>query len=116
MRSIVVLFVISLNIATVCGQGVMTFGNRLANAPVSLADGSGPGESMKAGLFLIQNGTLQLVHAELFRTGAESRPKFTLSTWISVPGVPPGASATFRLRVWPANMETYEQASTRRTS
>src|SRR5688572_20599591 len=97
----------------VFGQGLVVFNNRIyppLEAPVSLSDGSGPGETMRAGLFLVRNGNLELLETTTFRSGAEPRPRYLVEKTVSVPGLPAGAPAIFRIRVWPANVASYEEA------
>lgn len=93
------------------GQGGLEFENRVrSDAPVSLADGSGPGPTMQAGLYLVRNGGLELVGTSPFRGDRPAAEKFIFPAWITVPGVPVGAPATFRVRVWAAGHSSYEEA------
>src|SRR5688572_20448287 len=95
----------------VCGQGLVQFNNRTGreDAPVTLSNGTGPGDTMRAGLFLLRNGGFELIETTVFRTGSEPLPKFIVPKFMSVPGVAPGSPATLRMRVWPASSASYEE-------
>ena len=97
-------------------QGLLTFNNRglagpsgFYDAPVSLPDGTrAAGDAFTAGLFLVGNGSLSLIATTPFRTGAAAG--FFVQQEPSVPGVPWGSPATFRVRVWETVAGSYENA------
>jgi hypothetical protein len=95
-------------------QGMLTFNNRTetGDVPVTLSDGAGPGPLMQAGLYVLREGNFELIETTPFRTGAEPRPKFFQAKEVQIPGIPPGSPATFRIRVWPSNIPSFEEAVT----
>jgi hypothetical protein len=115
MRSIVIAVLLLVSLNTSYAQGVLILNNHTGtiDAPVSLADGTGPGQTMVAGLFLIRNGIPELIETTTFRSLSSSAPApmYFNQKMVSVPGVPPGAPATFRLRVWSTNFSTFEGAA-----
>ena len=77
---------------------------------MTLIDGTGPGTSMLAGLYLVRNGTEELLKTTDFRRGSTNAVKFLNPDYVTVPGIPIGSPATFRVRVWDARFPSYEAA------
>src|SRR5688572_9514916 len=101
-------------VVLVHGQGEVILNTRInpgvVDAPVLLADGTGPGDSMIVGLFVVRNGGIELLKTTSFRNTSPEVRKYIVQQQVAVPGIPPGAPATFRLRVWPTNFTSYEEA------
>ena len=118
MKFLISLLIYACATSNVLGQGGVHFNNRAVvglDAPVTLLDGKGPGPAMNAGLYLVENGGgLELLRITTFHTsspGQDPRAAMTLKTVeVTVPGVPAGASASFRVRVWDAKFPSYEAA------
>ena len=111
MKALCTLVLLWLALPCVLGQGIFTFNPLLTpRAPVTLADGSGPGPSMIAGVYLVRDDQLELLQAIPFRTNPAEGMKYAYATTLIVPGIPAHAAATFRVRVWPVRYATYEAA------
>ena len=114
MKALVCLLLMVHASQAVFGQGAVFFYNRtsLGDAPVTLLDGSGPGPTMVAGLYLVRDAALELLKVTPFREpGTDPRvTRFFQPLEVIVPGVPIRAPATFRVRVWDAKFPTYEAA------
>jgi hypothetical protein len=108
--------------AATYGQGQVVFVNRVTgvfDAPVTIAGvtpPTGPGEGWSAQLYLQGAGgaLTPLTPASTFRpagTGAGAiSSQYWLPQTVDVPGVAPGANATFVVRAWQTSLGTYDQA------
>ncbi|HUS36558.1 MAG TPA: hypothetical protein VM680_14495 [Verrucomicrobiae bacterium] len=117
MKTLLLLLLLALDARA---QGLVGFYNRnlldadtqlLYNAPVTLPDGTGAqGSSFTAGLFVSQNDTWRLIATTLFHEMSYGAGFFATLQAVEVPDFAPGASATFRARVWETATGSYENA------
>jgi hypothetical protein len=102
------------------GQGQVVFANKVGttvDAPVMIqGTQNGPGPAYSAQLFLSSGGSLSpLTPATTFRA-AGSTPATAIADryWVNqdiiVPGVQPGANATFVVRAWKTSLGTFDAA------
>jgi hypothetical protein len=97
-------------------QGTIEFRNdfisnaqtgELYEAPVFTADGLPVSANFSAGLYLLRAGSESLIAVTSFR---DTRPGRLNPIDVSVPGIPGGEQAAFRLKVWETAAGSYENA------
>ena len=85
-------------------QGTVIFNNRVGtvDAKISRADGTGAGAGVTAQLFLVGAGgaLTPLTPTTTFRTTSAAAAFYLNQVSVTVPGVPAGSPATFRIRAW----------------
>lgn len=112
-KAIVVLAGVLMTVAS-HGQGFIHFSTRVAggiDAPITYLDGTGPGPSFSAALYLVHvSGTETLLPDSIttFRSGAGAA--YIVSKIVKVPVVPAGTPATFRIRAWETSAGDYFNA------
>src|SRR5688572_7093558 len=93
---LLMLLILSFSFSEPIAQGFVRF---YADAPVTFPDGTGPGARSIAGLYLVKEGNISLLATTRFRTDMPGVASLMDPIFVRVPGVPPGFSATFRVRV-----------------
>lgn len=123
MRAALFLLLASLSLCNVPAQGTVLFSTRVSEAmvdiPARLLNGPGsfigPGPDFRAQLFLSENGLLTPIPGSLttFRDptgGSPALAQHVTPVVAEVPGVPPGGSATLRIRAWHSMFGSYQEA------
>jgi hypothetical protein len=105
MKNLLGMLAAGLVSVTAFGQGTLIFNNRTGNvdAPVSRRiDGTGAGAGVTAQLFLVGAGgsLTPLSPTTTFRTTSAAAAYYVNQQIVAIPGVPPGGSATVRMRAW----------------
>jgi hypothetical protein len=120
-KTLVAIAALMISVAASYGQGAVVFNNRVGtevNAAVTKdasfgADaGKGPGAGYTAQLYLVGAGgaLTALTPSTTFRTASAAAEFFVNSVDVTVPGIAPGANATFRMRVWNTDAASYDSA------
>lgn len=119
MKKLLIVLAAVVVTATSYGQGFINFSTHVSagvDAPIWLPDGSAPGPSYSAAMYLVSGGgVLTLLPDSItpFRSGLGSA--YVLPTVFSVPGVPHLTPASFVLRAWETAAGSYEAAASSTT-
>jgi len=114
MKKLLIALAAVLVTAASYGQGFVNFNTRVTggiDAPIRLADGTGPGPSYSAALYLVSGGNTTLVPDSVttFRSGAGAA--YIVGKAAQVPGAPADAPANFVIRAWQTAAGSYEAAA-----
>jgi len=117
MKKLLIALAAVLVTAASYGQGTIYFNTRVVgvvDAPVTLAGGGSPGPDYTAQLYLVGTGgsLTALTPATTFRSGSALAQEYVAvpNDPVTVPGVPPGGSATVELAAWKTSLGSFDAA------